>query len=33
MDLEELSVRLTDGQPCEHLYEESSIPHTALLGR
>jgi isopenicillin-N N-acyltransferase-like protein len=33
LDLEELSVRLTDGQPCEHLYEESSIPHTALLGR
>jgi len=25
MDLEELSVRLTDGPPCEHLYEECSI--------
>ena len=32
LDLEELSVRLTDGQPCAHLYEESSIPHSALLG-
>jgi isopenicillin-N N-acyltransferase-like protein len=25
MDLEQLSLRLTDGPPCEHLYEESSI--------
>jgi isopenicillin-N N-acyltransferase-like protein len=33
MDLEELSLRLTDGAPCEHLYEECSIPHTAVLGR
>jgi isopenicillin-N N-acyltransferase like protein len=33
MDLEELSLRLTDGQPCEHLYEEYSIPHSALIGR
>jgi isopenicillin-N N-acyltransferase-like protein len=32
MDLEELSLRLTDGPPCEHLYEGFSIPHTALLG-
>ncbi len=33
MDLEELSLRLTDGPPCEHLYEESSIPYSAVLGR
>jgi isopenicillin-N N-acyltransferase-like protein len=33
MDLDELSLRLTDGQPCEHLYEGVSIPHTAVLGR
>jgi isopenicillin-N N-acyltransferase-like protein len=33
MDLDELSLQLTDGQPCEHLYEGVSIPHTALLGR
>jgi isopenicillin-N N-acyltransferase-like protein len=33
MDLEELSLRLTDGPPCEHLYDGCSIPHTALLGR
>jgi isopenicillin-N N-acyltransferase-like protein len=32
MDLEELSLRLTDGRPCEHLYEGFSIPHTAVLG-
>jgi isopenicillin-N N-acyltransferase-like protein len=32
MDLNDLSLRLTDGPPCEHLYEGSSIPHTALLG-
>jgi isopenicillin-N N-acyltransferase-like protein len=31
MDLEELSLRLTDGPPCEHQYEGYSIPHTALL--
>jgi isopenicillin-N N-acyltransferase-like protein len=30
MDLEERSLRLTDGQPCEHLYEAFSIPHTAV---
>jgi isopenicillin-N N-acyltransferase-like protein len=33
MDLDERSLRLTDGPPCEHLYEEFSIPHTAVLGR
>jgi isopenicillin-N N-acyltransferase-like protein len=33
MDLDELSLRLTDGLPCEHLYEECSIPHAAVLGR
>lgn len=33
MDLEERSLRITDGSPCEHLYETYSIPHTALLGR
>jgi isopenicillin-N N-acyltransferase-like protein len=32
MDLHDLSLRLTDGRPCEHLYEGSSIPHTARLG-
>jgi isopenicillin-N N-acyltransferase-like protein len=32
MDLEERSLRLTDGPPCEHLYEGFSIPHTALIG-
>jgi isopenicillin-N N-acyltransferase like protein len=32
MDLEELSLRLTDGPPCEHLYEGFSLPHTALMG-
>jgi isopenicillin-N N-acyltransferase like protein len=33
MDLDERSLRLTDGPPCEHLYEGYSIPHTAMLGR
>ena len=33
MDLEERSLRLTDGQPCEHLYETYSIAHSAVLGR
>lgn len=33
MDLDERSLRLTDGPPCEHLYEAYSIPHTAMLGR
>ena len=33
MDLEERSLRLTNGPPCEHLYEAFSIPHTAVLGR
>jgi isopenicillin-N N-acyltransferase like protein len=33
MDLNDLSLRLTDGPPCEHLYETFSIPHTAVLGR
>jgi isopenicillin-N N-acyltransferase-like protein len=33
MDLEERSLRLTDGPPCEHLYEGYSLPHTALIGR
>ena len=32
MDLEERSLRLTDGPPCEHLYEGYSLPHTALIG-
>jgi isopenicillin-N N-acyltransferase-like protein len=32
MDLQDLSLRLTEGPPCEHLYEAFSIPHTALLG-
>ncbi|HEV7663602.1 MAG TPA: C45 family peptidase [Chloroflexota bacterium] len=32
MDLDERTLRLTDGPPCEHLYEGFSIPHTALLG-
>ncbi|MBV9545168.1 MAG: peptidase C45, partial [Chloroflexi bacterium] len=31
MDLDERSMRLTDGPPCEHLYEAYSLPHTALL--
>jgi isopenicillin-N N-acyltransferase like protein len=33
MDLDERSVWLTDGQPCEHLYDGYSLAHTALLGR
>jgi isopenicillin-N N-acyltransferase like protein len=33
MDLEERSLRLTDGPPCEHLYEGYSLGHTALVGR
>lgn len=33
MDLEERSLRLTDGRPCEHVYDGYSLPHTALLGR
>jgi isopenicillin-N N-acyltransferase like protein len=33
MDLEELSLRITDGPPCEHIYEGFSIPHTAVVGR
>jgi len=32
MDLEERSLRVTDGQPCEHLYDAYSLSHTALLG-
>jgi hypothetical protein len=24
---------VTDGPPCEHLYEGYSLPHTALIGR
>jgi isopenicillin-N N-acyltransferase-like protein len=33
MDLDERSLRLTDGPPCEHLYQGYSLAHTALLGR
>jgi isopenicillin-N N-acyltransferase-like protein len=33
MDLEDLSLRLTDGPPCEHLYDGYSLPHTAMMGR
>jgi len=33
MDLDERSLRLTDGPPCEHLYEGYSLSHTALVGR
>jgi isopenicillin-N N-acyltransferase-like protein len=33
MDLADLSLRLTDGPPCEHLYAGYSLPHTAMLGR
>jgi isopenicillin-N N-acyltransferase-like protein len=33
MDLAERSLRLTNGPPCEHLYEGFSISHTAVLGR
>jgi isopenicillin-N N-acyltransferase-like protein len=33
MDLEEGSLRLTDGPPCEHLYDGYSLPHTAMMGR
>ncbi len=33
MDLEERALWLTDGPPCEHLYEATSLAHTALLGR
>jgi isopenicillin-N N-acyltransferase-like protein len=33
VDLDERSMRLSDGQPCEHLYEGYSLAHTALLGR
>jgi isopenicillin-N N-acyltransferase-like protein len=33
MDLNELSLQLTDGPPCAHLYEACSIPHFALFGR
>ena len=29
MDLDELTLRLTDGPPCEHPYEGSSIPRAA----
>ena len=32
MDLDERSLWLTDGPPCEHLYDELSLPHTALVG-
>lgn len=33
MNLEELSLRLTDGRPCENRYDECSIPQFALLRR
>ena len=33
MDLDQRSLSLTDGHPCEHLYEGYSLPHTAVLGR
>ena len=33
MDLDERSLHLTDGPPCEHVYDGYSIPHTAMLGR
>jgi isopenicillin-N N-acyltransferase like protein len=33
MDLDERSLQLTDGPPCEHLYEGYSLAHTAVLGR
>ena len=33
MDLEERTLRLTDGPPCEHLYQATSLAHSALLGR
>jgi isopenicillin-N N-acyltransferase-like protein len=33
MDLQDLSLRLTDGPPCEHLYDGYSLPHTAMMGR
>ncbi|GAC1314443.1 MAG: C45 family autoproteolytic acyltransferase/hydolase [Chloroflexota bacterium] len=32
MDLQERSVRITDGRPCEHLYEVYSLPRMALAG-
>ena len=31
MDLDERSLRLTDGQPCERLYEGVSLAHTAII--
>jgi isopenicillin-N N-acyltransferase-like protein len=33
MDLDERSLRLTDGPPCEHLYDSYSLAHTLLIGR
>jgi len=33
MDLDERALWLTDGPPCEHLYEGTSLAHSALLGR
>jgi isopenicillin-N N-acyltransferase-like protein len=33
MDLEDRSLRLTDGQPCERLYEGYSLAHSAVFGR
>jgi isopenicillin-N N-acyltransferase like protein len=33
MDLHERTLRLTDGPPCEHLYDGYSLAHTALIGR
>jgi isopenicillin-N N-acyltransferase-like protein len=32
MDLDERSLHLTDGPPCEHVYDGYSLPHTALIG-
>jgi isopenicillin-N N-acyltransferase like protein len=32
MDLDDQTLQLTDGRPCEHVYERASIPPTSLLG-
>lgn len=32
MDLAERTLRLTDGPPCEHLYEGYSLAHTLVVG-
>jgi isopenicillin-N N-acyltransferase-like protein len=33
MDLDERSLHLTDGPPCEHVYDGYSLSHAAVIGR